>query len=225
MSSIRRDPRRILTRARRRTWLLAALGLGLLAPDTPACAEQFEVTVGPATASGPSTITLPIVATLERPVGAAQLELLHDPARLRWVGSEAGALTRTTLNEANSREPGRVTLAFAGGDEVEGAGALFLVTFEWIGTGTDKTTIELRGVRAWDGQTGLELTTRAVPGELEPKAPPVPAAPTPPPDAPETGTGVLPFVVMAGVGLVVVALLVSRSKRSRRPGPPTTPAG
>lgn len=229
MSPRRGDARRSRTRASRRSSLGVTLGLCLLTAHTPLHAEQFEVAVGPATASDASRITLPVVATLERPVGAAQMELLHDPARLRWVGSEAGALTGTSLHEANARQPGRVTLAFAGGDEVKGTGALFLVTFEWIGAGAAPTTIELRGVRAWDGQTGLELTTRAVPGEVAPAASPVPVAspaPTRPEEAPSTGPGAfLLYAVGIGIGLVLVALLLVRSRRGRRSGPPTTPAG
>jgi len=204
------------------------LGLCLLTVHTPVYAEQVEVAVGPATASDTSRITLPILATLERPVGAAQMELFHDPMRLRWVGSEAGALTSTALNEANPRQPGRVTLAFAGGDEVKGTGALFLVTFEWIGAGAAPTTIELRGVRAWDGQTGLELTTRALPGEVAPAALSVPAAtpaPTRPVDAPSTSLVSLPYAVAIGIGLIVVVLLLVRSRRGRRSDPPTTSPG
>lgn len=78
-------------------------------------AAQFHVTVGSEGKTAGATITIPIVVTADETAGAAQLELLYDPGRLRWVGGDAGELTTSTLIDANLVEPGRVKIAFAGG--------------------------------------------------------------------------------------------------------------
>jgi len=128
-------------------------------------AAQFHVTVGSPAAAG-SKITIPIVATAEVTVGAAQLELLYDPQRLRWVDGAAGPLTASTLTDAHELTPGRVKIAFAGGEDVKATGVLYLATFEWIGTETTATPIRFDGVRAWDQGTGLELTGSSAASEV-----------------------------------------------------------
>ena len=101
-------------------------------------------------------------------VGAAQLELIYDPARLRWVGGDAGKLTANTLIDANLLDPGRVKIAFAGGEDVQGTGTIYQARFEWTDSQTDATPIRFSGVRAWDQGTGLELATSASSGDAIP---------------------------------------------------------
>lgn len=159
-------------------------------------AAQFHITVGSPVSAGPR-ITIPIVATAEVTVGAAQLELIYDPQRLRWVEGAAGPLTASTLTDAHLLAPGRVKIAFAGGEEVKATGVLYLATFEWIGTETNATPIRFDGVRAWDQGTGLELTGSSAASEVA-------RAPT----APDSkiliwvGAGVLTLIlILAGIAL------------------------
>ena len=183
--------------------VLLALGLWAAAPLEGA---QFQVAVGSETKTAGTRITIPIVVTAEVTVGAAQLELLYDPNRLRWVSGDAGSLTANTLVDANLVEPGRVRIAFAGGDEVRGTGEIYRATFEWTASDPGGTTLRLAGVRAWDQVTGLELATSASPGEAvpilataaEPRAPEIAKSPS-------SKTSYLPYVVVATVMFFLIA--------------------
>jgi len=137
----------------------------ILGPVASLRAAQFHVTVGSEATTAGSTITIPIVITAETVIGAAQLELLYDPERMRWVGGDAGKLTANTLIEANLLEPGRVKIAFAGGEDVAGTGTIYRAALEWTGDQTAPAAVRFSGVRAWDQITGLELATSAAPGE------------------------------------------------------------
>lgn len=109
-------------------------------------AAQFHVTVGSEGKTAGSTITIPIVVSAEATIGAAQLELLYDPERLRWVSGDAGKLTANTLIDANLLDPGRVKIAFAGGEDVTGTGTIYQATFEWTGSQTGPTNLRFASV-------------------------------------------------------------------------------
>lgn len=192
--------------------LPVVLGLWLCAPIQGA---QFHVTLGSESKSSGSRIRIPIVVTAEKTVGAAQLELQYDPSRLRWVGGEAGELTANTLVDANLLEPGRVKIAFAGGEDVHGTGALYLPEFEWMDSQPGTTPIKFAGVRAWDQSTGLELATSAAAGEIAPVMA-TPALPetidqpsAPRPLAPSRFL-IFATLVAATMCLVILALLLRR---------------
>jgi len=172
----------------------------------PVQAAQFHVTVGSEGKSVGSTITIPIEVTAEVTVGAAQLELLYDPERLRWVGGDAGKLTANTLIDANLLDAGRVKIAFAGGEDVQGKGTIYQARFEWTDSQTDATQIRFAGVRAWDQGTGLELATTASSGD----AIPVIAIPVKPPNYPiYMAIAVVAFSLIAG--LIIVLRKIARS--------------
>ena len=173
----------------------------------PLHAEQFHVTVGSDSKSAGSKITVPIVVTAEAAVGAAQLELLYDPARLQWVSGDPGKLTANTLIDANVLEPGRVKIAFAGGEDVRGTGTIYQAVFEWKGTQAGATRIRFAGVRAWDQASGLELTTSSSPGEAVPAvAAPVSEGKTEQVTSPQAGAG--PNYILYGIIAVVVLIVV-----------------
>jgi len=134
----------------------------------PLQAAQVHVSVGGEGKTAGSTITIPIVVSADVTVGAAQLELVYDPARLRWVGGDAGKLTANTLIDANLIEPGHVKIAFAGGEDVTGTGTIYQATFEWADSQSGPASLGFAGVRAWDQATGFELSTSALPGEVAP---------------------------------------------------------
>lgn len=180
----------------------------------PLQAAQFHVSVGSEGKTAGSTITIPIVGSAEVTIGAAQLELVYDPARLRWVNGDAGKLTANTLIDANLIEPGRVKIAFAGGEDVTGTGTIYRATFEWADAQAGPTSLGFAGVRAWDQATGFELATSASPGE----AVPVVASPeTPGPDrtAAPTANYLLYGAIGLGVLFVVATVIVMRKKASK----------
>jgi hypothetical protein len=186
-----------------------------LCSAAPLQAAQFHVTVGSEGKSAGSTISIPIVVSAEVTVGAAQLELLYDPERLRWVGGDAGKLTANTLIDANLLDPGRVKIAFAGGDDVTGTGTIYQANFEWTDSQTGATNLRFAAVRAWDQTTGLELATSASPGDAIP-AIATPARPAPdqtaaPPTAPANYLLIVGLTVVV-LFLVAAGLIVLRKK-------------
>lgn len=173
-------------------------------------AAQFHVTVGSERKTSGSTISIPIMVTAEGTVGAAQLELVYDPQRLHWVGGDAGKLTANTLIDANLVDPGHVKIAFAGGEDVTGTGAIYQASFEWTDSQTGPTTLRFAGVRAWDQATGLELAASASPGDI------VPIVATPAAPAPPASPNYLLFAALALVVLfVVVAAIMLRKQASK----------
>lgn len=177
----------------------------------PLLAAQFHVTTGGTGKTAGSTVTVPIVVTAEATVGAAQWELLYDPAELHWVGGDAGNLATGTLIDANLLEPGRAKFAFAGGEGVKGTGEIYLAEFEWIGKQPQPTGIRFANVRAWDQAAGLELATSASSGNAVPivaarEKPDIrndtAAPPSTPPDK-------FRYVYMAALTLLLVAAMAA----------------
>jgi hypothetical protein len=154
-------------------WMLLCLWTA-----APLDAAQFQLAVGSTGKTAGVAVTVPIVVTTEAAVGAAQWELLYDPATLRWAGGSEGSLAVGTLIDANVIEPGRAKIAFAGGDGIKGTGDIYRAEFEWIGKPLEPTGIRFANVRAWEQSGGLELTTSAAAGNASP-----PSAAGVPPDS------------------------------------------
>jgi hypothetical protein len=168
----------------------------------PLHAAQFHVTIGSTGKTAGPTVTVPILVTAEVTVGAAQWELLYDPASLHWVGGDAGNLATGTLIDANLLEPGRAKIAFAGGEDVKGMGEIYRAEFEWIGNQIEPTGIRFANVRAWDQASGFELATSASPGNA------VPALATPVVPGPPGQTAVPPSAPRNNYRYVYIAALV-----------------
>lgn len=185
-------------------------------------AAQFHVAVGDDAKAPGTKITIPIVATADVTVGAAQLEVLYDPQRLRWVGGDAGKLTANTLLDANLVDRGRIRIAFAGGEDVNGSGTIYQAAFEWTGSQSGPTNIAFAGVRAWDQATGLELATSASPGEAVPASvaavPPGTTQQTPAP--PAAATNYLLYVAIGILAVLLVATVVLLLRKNARPSNP-----
>ena len=182
-------------------------------------AAQFQVTIGSLGKTVATTVTVPVVVTAETPVGAAQWELLYDPARLRWVGGVEGTLATGTLIDANVIEPGRAKIAFAGGDGVKGTGEIYRVEFEWLGRQVEPTVIRFASVRAWDQSGGLELTTSSAAGDAVPvigvvAAPPAAAGEkaVPPSTAPDRSR----YLYIAALVLLLIAAMATLLRRSSK---------
>lgn len=194
--------------ASRIRWLLTVIAC--LTANIAGQAAQFNVRVGTDTKSTGTSVTIPIVVATESPAGAAQMEVVYDATRLRWVSGTAGPLTANSISDSNLISPGRVKIAFAGGEDVKGTGTIYLATFEWISPG-GPSAIQLTGVRAWDQATGLEMSVSASPGEVSPAAEPAapPAAPTPP----TPPLNYTPYVIGFALALIL-AIVVFRSRKS-----------
>lgn len=205
--SFRRTPQSLIL-----AMLLCFWSAGTLA------AAQFQVTIGSMGKTVATTVTVPVVVTAETPVGAAQWELLYDPARLRWVGGVEGTLATGTLIDANVIEPGRAKIAFAGGDGVKGTGEIYRVEFEWLGRQVEPTVIRFASVRAWDQSGGLELTTSAAAGNVAPAigvaAPPAAAdeKAVPPSTAPDRSR----YLYIAALVLLLIATMATLLRKSSK---------
>lgn len=190
-----------------------------LCSTVPLSAAQVHVTIASNGETSGSTITIPIMVTAEVTVGAAQLELLYDPERLRWVGGDAGKLTTGALIDANLINPGRVKIAFAGGEEVKGTGSIYQATFEWIGKQTEPTSIRFASVRAWDQSGGLELATSVSPGDAFPTVaePPTPGASNETAMPPSGSPNNYRYVYIAALALLLVTAMATllRKKSGR----------
>jgi len=184
----------------------------------PLHAAQFQVTIGSTGKTAGPTVTVPIVVTAEVTVGAAQWELLYDPARLRWVGGDAGNLASGTLIDANLLEPGRAKIAFAGGEDVKGTGEIYRADFEWIGNQTEPTGIRFANVRAWDQVAGLELATSAAPGNAVPMvaAPEKPGIPNDTAAPPSAPSDKYRYVYIAAFALLLVAAMAALLRKSSK---------
>lgn len=132
---------------------------GLLAADW-AGAESVTVAAGSAKGAVGSTVKIPILIQGAQDLGALQMDLVFDPAVLEVESVEPGALL-SGLVDSNAVAPGRLRIAMATSQAVNGDGELLTISFKVLGGGQTPLTPEM--VEAWQAATSFSMmaTTQA----------------------------------------------------------------
>lgn len=147
------------------------------------------------------TVTVPIAVADAADLGEIAMDLVYDPAVLRFVSATPGSLAdRAQVNGAEVA-PGRVAVTVASPRSLTGSGPLAVLTFVATGPQGARSPVALEDVRAVtvDGDTepaGVVNGTVSVGGGI--------------------GTPLSPFTAAGALVLVAVPLGLARRFRPRR---------
>ncbi len=123
------------------------------------------------TAAANSAVDIPITAAGANGIGAMHIELVYDPAVLTWESVTAGALAQGSLIDAGAETPGRLVIALATVNSLNGAGQLAVARFKVVGAGGQTTALALEKTTAWEGTHYREIQVVTQPGKLTVNSP------------------------------------------------------
>lgn len=134
--------------------LLLILVLSLFLPTAFAATSA---TASDASGSKGSTVKVPVNVAGASKIGSMDMVLEYDPAVLKAVGVEKGALTANALFESDIATPGRVVIVLADSAGFGGEGSIATVNFEVIGEAGRSSAITLAMVDATGAETLLDV--------------------------------------------------------------------
>lgn len=190
--------------------LLAAV----LLSTTAGHAASVTVRVESAQAASGKEAEIPITVQGAPGIGAMHLELTYDPAVLEAKSVDKGPLLGdNALLDFNASEPGRLVIGLVTLDGVDGDGTVLVTRFAVTGEAEQKSPLNLENVRAWEGETRLDILVTTEGGEFA-----------------VSGGGSSVLLLLAALAAVLVLLLllvVMRRRRRQQPAParPSPPAG
>ena len=135
---------------------------------------KLTVAVGNITAAAGKEIDVPITITGGKNLGALELVLTYDPAILEAKSAERGSLTSNASMEyfvnppddkAGANPSGRMGVALASQDAVDGDGQAVVTHFVVKGQAGQKSALRLESVRAFDGNH-LDFLVTTTAGEF-----------------------------------------------------------
>lgn len=199
-------------------WVFVATWM-LVFATTPATAQsmRLELTIAHGSAEAGSIAKVPIRFNSAVNIGALQLELVFDPALLRFKGIENGPVLSSALVESNVVQPGRARVALVSNEEVKGSGVLLVAEFEMLAGPPVATTISLESARGWDQINNLPVLVVQQPGEWMRTASAAPVA-TMPVSVPEENAlkPAIPVWLygLGGLVVLIIAILLLRRVKS-----------
>ena len=106
-------------------------------PGKPVAVSGPSLRFGEAEPTPPSLTRFPLYGADLAALRGGEMRLTYDPQHLEATAVSTANRTGGFMVAANLSEPGVVRVAFAGADEIDGAGSLLLVDFREVGpTGT-----------------------------------------------------------------------------------------
>lgn len=148
---------------------LGAVGFGLLVAMLSSAARaqtlRLELSVEPGSSEVGIVAKIPVRFNSPVGIGAAQFELVFDPAMLKFKGIENGSQLPAGLVESNEVQPGHVRVALVSNEEVKGAGVLLLAEFEMTSGPQASTSVNLESARGWDLANNLPVVVGVKAGE------------------------------------------------------------
>lgn len=132
----------------------------------PSLCYGASVTVVAPTVEGAvgQEIKAPILVKDAQGVGALELELTYDPGVLELIEVQPGAIL-SGLVDFNVLQPGRVKIAMATSQAVNGSGELFVISFKVTAAG--QSPLGLENVLAWEQANSQEMTANLKPGAFK----------------------------------------------------------
>lgn len=179
---------------------LAVLGWSGFGWSGSAQAAAVVLSAPALSGSADAELKVPIRVRGAAGIGAAQADLVYDPAVLEFRAVEPGPLL-TGLVDSNVVQPGRLRMAMATNQAVTGDGELFIATFKVLGGARSPLTLE--NGRAWALADGADVAVALEPGQLT-----------------VSTAGLSAVVLWAGAGAVAIVLLlivVARRRKRKRP--------
>lgn len=141
------------------TWRLtitAAATLGLaLASHHVASAAAMTLMASATSGSAGREVDVPIAVRKSSNLGALEFELRYDPEVLDVREAVAGPLLSGAMLSSNVTEPGRLVVALASGESIQGDGVLVNVRATVRQSSRESSPLTLEKVRAWENRIEL----------------------------------------------------------------------
>lgn len=145
------------------------VGIGLLgamlSSAVSAQTVRLDLSVEPGSTEAGAVAKIPVRFNSPVGIGAAQFDLVFDPAVLKFKGVENGSQLPSGLVESNQVQPGRVRVALVSNEEIKGTGVLLLAEFEMTAGPEASTSVNLESARGWDLANNLPVIVGAQAGE------------------------------------------------------------
>lgn len=127
-------------------------------------AASVTVAVSAVEGSAGTQVRVPVLVREAQGVGALELELTYDPSVLEAQSVEPGPIL-SGLVDFNVVKPGRLKIAMATSQAVNGSGELFLVMLKVLSSGQSRLGLE--NVAAWEQANSQEMTVSLEPGAFK----------------------------------------------------------
>jgi len=132
----------------------------------PSICRAASVTVAVPSVEGEmgAQIKTPILVKDAQGVGALEMELTYDPGILELTEVDPGPIL-SGLVDYNIVQPGRVKIAMATSQAVNGSGELFMISFKVMAAG--QSQLGLENVLAWEQANSRDMTVNLEPGAFK----------------------------------------------------------
>lgn len=144
--------------------LLALAGI----PARMALASTVTLVADASTGAVGTAVELPIVVRKSMNLGALEFELRYDPEVLEVREVVAGPMLASAMLSSHVQEPGRLVVALASSESVEGDGLLLKVQATVRPTTKASSPLTWEKVRAWENRIELpEMLVTSEPGSFQ----------------------------------------------------------
>jgi RNA polymerase subunit RPABC4/transcription elongation factor Spt4 len=144
-------------------WLILLFVTGFIL-ESPCWAASVTVAIPAVDGSAGTQVRVPVLVREAQGVGALELELTYDPSVLEAQSVEPGPIL-SGLVDFNVVQPGRLKIAMATSQAVNGSGELFLVMLKVLSSGQSRLGLEK--VAAWEQANSQEMTVSLEPGAFK----------------------------------------------------------
>lgn len=175
----------------------------LLLISQPTLAASLTLRAGTVEGSAGGTVEIPLEVAGATGLGAMQWEIVYDPAVLAVDSVTRGKQAGNALVEFRSDTPGRLFIAMATIEDVNGDGPVAVARFKVTGAQGQTSNLGIENANAWDGKTHRAIQVKSENGKF-------------------TIGGLpwwLPWLLLALGILLLLLLLILLLTRRRKPKP------
>jgi hypothetical protein len=142
---------------------LASLLCGLSQPALAALSLRLPTVE----ARSGGTVDVPISVAGASGIGAIQFEVVFDPAIVTTDTVTRGPLAAGALIEFNPNKPGRLFVALATLEDINGDGVFVTARFKVTGKAGQGSTLAMENAEAWEGKSHLPVVLKTEAGNLK----------------------------------------------------------
>lgn len=129
------------------------LAVFLLLISQPVFAASVTLRAGTVEGATGSTVEIPIEVAGAAGLGALQWEVVFDPTVLSADTVTQGKQASKALVESRKDTPGRLFIALASSEDVNGDGPVAVAKFKVIGAQGQSSNLAIENANAWEGKT------------------------------------------------------------------------
>lgn len=133
-------------------YILAAMML-----VSPAFAANGELFVSDVSGGAGSTVEIPLNLKSSVGIGSIDIVVSYDASVLQLESIEKGSLTGNSMIDYNANTQGRVTIALADSQSMNGEGSVAVLKFKVLGKEGDKSAITITSASANEAATLIDV--------------------------------------------------------------------